>query len=664
MRRAITVGVPFFRDEPEALHETVKSLLDPGVELIVVDNGLPDESRSKLFDFRSALVEVIHNSENVYVNPAWNQIAETFLKTRSDLLIIANSDVLLAPGWAEHLERAVGDARNDRFWVGRLVARQEELSASGHESVEDALAWAPGGSWGAFFVLQRREVERVFPIPHELKLHLGDNWVFDFLVRTDMRAQIVNGVRLWHAGARGMDQLGARAHELTAKDRALWSNSFAHTCMRAADAAQRGRKMDELEVKYALYRDTPFDINEHLPTLRAYAAGCDHVTEFGFGRSTVALAHARPRVLKCYDPNPHDMVRADVAEVARLAEAAGIHFAQSTENDLAITIEETDLLFIDTIHTHAQLSAELTRHAPNVRKYILMHDTETFSEAGEDGSRPGLQTAIDEFLAAHREWEMVDRFRNNNGLTILWRTPTEDSRTAEERPIFVGVPVFREDSEVLRRALASLRAIAITAPPDPLVQVLAVDNGASEECKAVLAAFERNYSAAQFRVLHNPENIYVNGAWNQIAEEFLASDADLLAIVNADAELSEGWAGELWARSQQDESAYWRAGETAEGGGRRLVHSAGSFFVMTRADVEKVFPIPPALRIWYGDSWIWGVLEGMGRKAVTIESIRVVHAASMSSRRLPEFAEIVSEDRRAWEESVRFECQQRIEKLR
>lgn len=57
-------------------------------------------------------------------------------------------------------------------------------------------------------------------------------------------------------------------------------------------------------------------------------------------------------------------------------------------------MEPTDLLLIDSLHTYQQALAEMQMHHHRVRRYIVLHDTETFGEIGEDGGR-GLKTAVE-----------------------------------------------------------------------------------------------------------------------------------------------------------------------------------------------------------------------------------------------------------------------------
>ena len=100
---------------------------------------------------------------------------------------------------------------------------------------------------------------------------------------------------------------------------------------------------------------------------------------------------------------------------------------------LKLEIEETDLLFIDTWHCYDQLKEELRLHADKSRKYICFHDTTTYAHVSEPTtsehrwvgsltSNKGLWDAVTEFLEENKDsWELVKRYENNNGFTIIKR---------------------------------------------------------------------------------------------------------------------------------------------------------------------------------------------------------------------------------------------------
>ncbi len=153
----------------------------------------------------------------------------------------------------------------------------------------------------------------------------------------------------------------------------------------------------------------PSDNNEHCPRLCALAKECNHVTEFGvmFGRSTISFLAARPDTLVSYDIKKQEIV----SEIEKLADKESLSFVFKLDNSRTITIDETDLLYIDTEHTYEQLKVELFRHGDKVQKYIVMHDTTAF---------PEMWKAVEEFVE-QGSFQIKERFTNNNGLTILER---------------------------------------------------------------------------------------------------------------------------------------------------------------------------------------------------------------------------------------------------
>lgn len=165
---------------------------------------------------------------------------------------------------------------------------------------------------------------------------------------------------------------------------------------------------------YQQYCNTPSDINEHLPKLKELGEQCNHITEFGVrtGVSTLALLSSQPQHLISYDINPFSQYQM-YKSIQGITE---FNFVQS--DTLKINIEETDFLFIDTLHTYKQLSQELNLHHHKVRKWIALHDTHTFGENGEHGEL-GLNYAVEIFLENNKEWSIVYKTNKNNGLTVL-----------------------------------------------------------------------------------------------------------------------------------------------------------------------------------------------------------------------------------------------------
>lgn len=186
--------------------------------------------------------------------------------------------------------------------------------------------------------------------------------------------------------------------------------------------------MNTLEQIYLEKCATALDINEHLPTLKRYTEGCDTVIEMGVRSivSTWAFLLGQPKKLISIDiVHPknyinHDPSGCNLDLVYEISKERGIDFEFIEVDTLKMSPIECDFLFIDTLHDYDQLSEELRIHSSSVKKYIGLHDTETFSINGETPGKEGIWRAVEEFLS-DGEWKIEERFSNNNGLTILSR---------------------------------------------------------------------------------------------------------------------------------------------------------------------------------------------------------------------------------------------------
>jgi len=167
------------------------------------------------------------------------------------------------------------------------------------------------------------------------------------------------------------------------------------------------------------------DINDHLPTLKRYSDECWHITEMGIrdmvstwafleslrGRSQLSFHGSKIERKAKYVGIDIVYPKISLGDVEEICKSEGVDFNFIHASSLEIEIEETDLLFIDTIHTGEQLKKELEKHAKKVKKYIIFHDTMSCEAE--------LMPMIKKFLAENKEWKVQETFENNNGLLII-----------------------------------------------------------------------------------------------------------------------------------------------------------------------------------------------------------------------------------------------------
>lgn len=202
--------------------------------------------------------------------------------------------------------------------------------------------------------------------------------------------------------------------------------------------------MNIIETMYEYLVRVPSDINEHLPTLKRYASECDHVTEMGvrWVVSTYAFVVAKPKKLISIDIVDPRNLSSETAHwnSFRCGERLNSIIEHCSVNNIdyqfvlgdttKIKIEETDLLFIDTLHEYDQIKKELELHGNKARKYIIFHDTVNFKNRNERTpdiygknslDKIGIWPAIEEFLNSNNHWQIHEVFENCMGLTVLKR---------------------------------------------------------------------------------------------------------------------------------------------------------------------------------------------------------------------------------------------------
>jgi cephalosporin hydroxylase len=193
--------------------------------------------------------------------------------------------------------------------------------------------------------------------------------------------------------------------------------------------------------KYEHACNTPSDINEHVPILRARAMECSSLVEIGLRNMVsswgilqgLSESSSTSRSYLGIDINTPE---SEILYLAiGLAEDNGISFNFCEANDMNVDIEASEMLFIDSLHTYLHLTYELEKFSPKIGKYIVMHDTSTswgyddepnplgdsIYPAEYDRAKKGLWQAVEDFLERHPEWTLFEHRLNNHGLTTLKR---------------------------------------------------------------------------------------------------------------------------------------------------------------------------------------------------------------------------------------------------
>lgn len=167
-------------------------------------------------------------------------------------------------------------------------------------------------------------------------------------------------------------------------------------------------RIDDL---YNAHYNQMSDFYAHMPYCRDVSRG-KHVVELGFrwGQSTAGFLASEGSV-HSYDIEPCLEGREMFDEVTK---TSSLNWKFTLADSLKVKPEACDILFIDTLHTGAQIYQELAMHHAIVRDggLIIMHDTETF---------PDMKLGISQFAQETPQWKMKHHFRWCHGLTVLER---------------------------------------------------------------------------------------------------------------------------------------------------------------------------------------------------------------------------------------------------
>jgi cephalosporin hydroxylase len=189
-----------------------------------------------------------------------------------------------------------------------------------------------------------------------------------------------------------------------------------------------------IEQVYNELKNAKTDVSDHFPIFRRYAEECESITELGvrWVVSTFAFLAAHPKRMVSIDiQDPHKWENNKLDLAFQMAAEVGCDYEFILADDLTVTPEQTDLLFIDSWHCYKQLTAELKLYSPKVNKYIFLHDTTLYEYTDESSydcwgwknefTKKGLWPAVEEFLESNPEWILHERYFDHSGLTILKR---------------------------------------------------------------------------------------------------------------------------------------------------------------------------------------------------------------------------------------------------
>lgn len=398
-------------------------------KIIVIDNDV--KKRPKDDVLKHPKIELVNYGKNIYVNPAWN---EGYYRVKTDVFAIINDDIEVE---ADVFRDIVHTDFTEIDIVGVHLKSTPDNYHIGKHDDEDKLfklnvnkKQAIGGQSYAFGVCMFIKKSFYPVIPSLYQIWFGDDYLVQratniYCLKT---SRITGEISKTLVSVQKDTQISDRivldcinvstyGHLKHSKDWDLVRQTVDRSKMRFVTSQKK--EVDIFESEYQKAKSVKSDINENLPILYELAKECKHVTEMGVrtGVSTRAFLNTDVELIS-YDI----VLDSNVSKLFEIAKARGKKVAYVQADTLKLEILETDLLFIDTLHTYSQLKKELSLHGNKAKKYLAFHDTITFGLKGEDGvDKKGLLSAVIEFVVENPHWKFKVFKTNNNGMTVLER---------------------------------------------------------------------------------------------------------------------------------------------------------------------------------------------------------------------------------------------------
>lgn len=158
--------------------------------------------------------EYVVNKTNNYCNGAWNQAMAYFLKHKKyDWLVLSSQDVIMKKGWSKLLQ-----PKDKEVYVPGYAGEYHKLNDANPAQME-----LVGGVAGACTFLPREAVELVYPIPKELRLWFGDQWMFTRLRKHGWR--VMQGtMAAYHYGSLSIFE-NPSAYQVIEADKIAWEEA-------------------------------------------------------------------------------------------------------------------------------------------------------------------------------------------------------------------------------------------------------------------------------------------------------------------------------------------------------------------------------------------------------------------------------------------------------
>lgn len=205
------------------------------IHFIMLDNGSSDETPQYLHELRQKLkhswahrmpvgMTVISRPTNEGVNPAWNLLLTEAMVSHpdADAICLSNNDIVVGPGWLDGVCDTFYDPDNKSYLHanGQLTdhANFENDVRTMLPRVRNRRESARAG-WCLFF--EPKMLREFLPIPRELTLWFGDDWIHHKLEQAGYKCEVQLNCFALHFLSKSIEEYPNKV-EVVARDREIF----------------------------------------------------------------------------------------------------------------------------------------------------------------------------------------------------------------------------------------------------------------------------------------------------------------------------------------------------------------------------------------------------------------------------------------------------------
>ena len=178
--------------------EAVDSVINHDVDIILCANGADQDIIDLFYWYKeqNPRVSVWLEPYNIGVNPVWNKFVSHFLNMNYTHIGILSSDVILQHQWLDYL--TVHNNSKEQIIIREVdkdVVKQP-VDYTCHDTTT-----VTEGTNGIFIWLTKKQASLAFPIPEQIKIWFGDNWIQFKLRNAGYPTVIHHNFRAFHGGS-------------------------------------------------------------------------------------------------------------------------------------------------------------------------------------------------------------------------------------------------------------------------------------------------------------------------------------------------------------------------------------------------------------------------------------------------------------------------------